>query len=28
VERQKVQNDMTLVKWFPVISLSLAYRFL
>jgi hypothetical protein len=27
VERQKLQNDVTLVKWYPVISLSLAYRF-
>jgi hypothetical protein len=26
-ERQKLQNDVTLVKWYPVLNLGLAYRF-
>jgi hypothetical protein len=27
VERQRLQNDVTLVKWYPVLNLGLAYRF-
>jgi hypothetical protein len=26
-ERQKLQNNVTLVKWYPVLNLGLAYRF-
>lgn len=26
-ERQKLQNDVTLVRWYPVLTLALAYRF-
>lgn len=27
VERQTLQSDVTLIKWYPVINLGLAYRF-
>jgi hypothetical protein len=26
-EKQKLQNDVTIVKWYPVVTLGLAYRF-